>query len=199
MDETLLRSEMVRYGVWADDGHYAYSSGRHGNTHYDKHGVSVHPYLLKLLSATFAAHIDDGEVDAVLSPAYSGIPLVHWTAAFLTEKAKREILAIYAVKAPEKTPHRFMFIGGMDMFIKDKKIVILEDNINTGESIRELTKLITTHGGKVTKVVTILNKGGVQLEEVEQVTLFSQNIHAWRTKDCPLCPAPITPLPKRLL
>ena len=44
--------------------------------------------------------------------------------------------------------------------MKDKRVVIIDDVISTGESLRALEKLVATAGGKVVARMAIPGRGG---------------------------------------
>ena len=199
-DEMYLRSVMKNAGIWDDNGHYAYSSGRHGNTHYDKYGLSVQPEILKLIGRAMAEASARWKSDVVISPAYSGISLTQWTAVELHKITGKKVFAVYVIKSISSENNKFTFTGNLYEYQKDKRVVILEDNINTGESIYELKRLVESYSGTVVGVVSVMNRGNVLLEnDLPHVTLFTKNFKTWPASECLLCPNPIDEAPQRIV
>lgn len=196
--EDELRRKMIDIGVWSDSGHYAYSSGRHGNTFFDKYGLSVNTRVMKDVGVAMALAALDWNPDIVLSPAYSGIALTQWTADKLSVELQKRVLALYVVKSVQPANNKFAFTANLGCYVSGKRAVILEDNINTGESIHELSKLVESNGGQVVGAVTIMNRGNVQLStDFPIVTLLTSSIDSWEKGSCLLCPAPLDGHPVR--
>jgi orotate phosphoribosyltransferase len=193
IDEDHLKSELRAIGAWDESGHYEYSSGRHGNTHLDKYTLSIYPRALKLIGKAMAEAAQQWNPDVVVSPAYSGISLSQWTAVALDAQLDKEVLALYVVKLQTPGGFTFRFIGKLEEYLNNKRVVILEDNINTGYSIGIIKKLIEESGGQVVGAVSLMNRGKVTLKDgLPLVTLLTSNFRTWLQPDCQLCPNPIT-------
>lgn len=110
------------------------------------------------------------EHDVLITAESKGIPLVHEMARQSGEK--RYVLARKSVKLYMKDVRRVdvtsittanqqtLYVDGADAdFMKGKKVLIVDDVISTGESLRALEKLVTISGGEIVGRMAILAEG----------------------------------------
>ncbi|MBE7060368.1 MAG: adenine phosphoribosyltransferase [Ruminococcaceae bacterium] len=113
------------------------------------------------------------EHDYILTAECKGIPLVHEMAKMLGEKthfiarkkAKLYMKNIFsaAVKSITTEGDQMLYLDGKDAeLIKGKKILIIDDVISTGESIRALEQLVKDAGGIVAGKMCVLAEGDAQ-------------------------------------
>ncbi len=68
------------------NGHFVYTSGRHGNTYINKDAVYPHVEFTSQLCKTIAKKFSDDSlygIDTVVAPAVGGVILCTWTAYWL--------------------------------------------------------------------------------------------------------------------
>ena len=70
--------------------------------------------------------------------------------------------------------------------IKDKKVFIIEDIINTGYTISGLADLVVINGGEIAGVGAIWNRGGIKITK-PFYCLVNEKLESWNEKDCPFC------------
>lgn len=110
------------------------------------------------------------EHDVIITAESKGIPLAHEMAR--QEGAKRYLLARKATKLYMKnvfgvevdsitTDHRqHLYLDGADAeYMKGKKVLIVDDVISTGESLKALEKLVEAAGGNIVGRMAILAEG----------------------------------------
>lgn len=198
--EKKIRDKLIEAGVWADNGHFLYSSGYHGNTYFDKDALYAQPQLSSLVGQGLAEMVGAWAPDAVLSPAPSGIALTQWAGFHLMKLLERPVLALYVEK--NGGPDKFQLGRGLASFVAGRKIAIIDDNINDGLSIRHMIDVVNHHNGKVLGVATVMNRGRASIEKIGNpphlVTLLQKNIERWSPEECPICPAALTTAPPRM-
>jgi orotate phosphoribosyltransferase len=180
--EMLARLKAVITG-----SHVVYASGKHGSAYVNKDAIYPHTFetadLCELLSKMFAK--DDVEV--VLAPAVGGVILSQWTAYYLSNELQREVLGVYADKEGEG----FVVKRGYDKLIKEKRVLIVEDILTTGGSVKKVVEIVQKLEGIIVGVGALVNRGGVTAADVGGVpklmALANVTLDAWDESACPLC------------
>ncbi len=130
------------------------------------------------------------EYDYMLTAESKGIPLVHEMARlagnqkyFLArKKPKLYMRDIFEVEVRSITTEgsQMLYLDGYDAaLMKGKKILIVDDVISTGESLKALETLVEEAGGTVCGKMTILAEGAAQSRDdiiyLEPLPLFDKN------------------------
>ncbi|MBX9742209.1 MAG: hypothetical protein K2W99_01510 [Chthoniobacterales bacterium] len=174
-------------GALITDTHVVYTSGKHGSMYVNKDALYPHTEVISSLCCLLAEHFFQESIDIVVAPALGGIILSQWTAHHLSQLQGKEILAVYA----EKSTDGFVIKRGYDQFLPGKKVLILEDVLNTGGSVKKIVELVQTLGAHVMGVGALFNRGNIQSADIGNVpTLFSlitKKMEAWDPAHCPLC------------
>jgi orotate phosphoribosyltransferase len=177
-------------GAIITDSHIVYTSGKHGSMYINKDAVYPHPAKTSRLCLGIAeAFIGDG-IKAVAAPAVGGTILSQWIAYHLSELLGREVLAVYAER--EGPPARgFVFKRGYETLIPGKRILVVEDVLNTGGSAGAVVAAVRALGGHVIGLGALCNRGGIQPHDVGDVPRLSAlvdiRLDAWDPASCPLC------------
>ena len=197
--EDLLRS----HGCWFE-GHFVYASGRHGSDYIDIGPLLARPHTLDLLGQLLAegamAYMPD--IGTVIGPASKGQSLAEPTArhlASLLEHKIRQALNHKVIGTLGRTGFDFSAAEAAKLVGRDTLVV--EDTLNTGESVRKLIDVVIESGGTVVGVAAITNRGGVTAEDLgvpHLYTVFNRQLPSFDPgptpgdfahSDCPLCRA----------
>jgi orotate phosphoribosyltransferase len=185
-----IKQLLVASGGWLENDHFVGTNGNHMDTYINKDALYPHTAYASKLGEAMAAAMAPWQPEVVVSPALGGIVLTQWAAFHVSESAGAEVLAVYAEKAdgPEKA---FVFTRGYDKLVAGKRVVVVEDNLTTGGSVRRVVELVRATGGDVVGVVAMLNRGGVTAEAVGNPPHFEAIIEAdlksWPADACQLC------------
>jgi orotate phosphoribosyltransferase len=169
------------------NGHFLYTSGLHGNTYFNKDAIYPHTREVREICKMWADDFSDAGVETVAAPAMGGITLSHVTATVLSDITGKDVAGVYAEKVEGKG---FQFSRGMDKFIKGKRVLVVEDILTTGGSVKSVVDLVRETGGLIVGVGVIINRGGVTPEDIGTETLDALlNIHlkAVLPRDCIKC------------
>lgn len=187
---------LERLGVIIKDSHFVYTSGKHGRDYVNKDALYPHTKETWTLCGKIASHFANENVygiDAVVSPAIGGIVLSSWTAYLLEQFTGRKPLFLYAEKT--SNGENFVFNRGYDEFIPGRRILVVEDVLTTGGSVKKVIEAIRALSGNILAVGALCNRGGVIPLDVggvpEIFSLVSLTLEMWAEKDCPLCKANI--------
>lgn len=192
MSKEEILQAMKDCGALLVDDHFVYTSGRHGSVYVNKDAIYPFVELVSDFCKNFAIHFLDTcfyGIDVVAAPAVGGIILSQWTAYWLETFTSREVLAIFAEKTEDG--NRFVFRRGYDKFMKDKRVLVVEDVITTGGSVKKVVEAVRALDGNVLAVGAIWNRGGVTAQDIANVpelfSLIDQEFESWDEAECPLC------------
>ncbi len=159
-------------------GHFLLASGLHSPVYWEKFQVLQFPNYTEQLCRMITIHFREQEIQIVAGPTTGGIILAFEVARQLG------VRSIFAEK--EVTTGR-VFRRGFSIN-SDERVLIVDDILTTGSSIREVIAAVTKQGGIVVGI-------GVLVDRSEQavdfgVPLFSCH-HAitttYKPESCPLC------------
>lgn len=173
-------------------GHFVYTSGRHGSAYVNKDAVYPHTLAVEDLCSHVAFEFRHHGVEAVVGPAIGGTILSQWMARCLMYETRsiREVLALYAEKSPVGT---FALRRGYDRLVAGRRVLVVEDVVTTGGSVRGVVEAVKAAGGIVAGVACLVNRGGVTAEQVGSpgplVSLVDLPLESWDAGECPLCRA----------
>lgn len=187
MTESEVLDVFERSGALIRNSHIIYTSGRHGGAYVNKDGLYPHTGHTSALCREIAERLRTVDAQVVVAPALGGIILSQWVAHHLSALTGREWLAVYA----EKEGESFALRRGYDALVRGRKVVVLEDILTTGISVKRVVEMVRANGGTVQAVAALCNRGGVSAADIGGVprleALFSINLESWEERDCPLC------------
>ena len=165
-------------------GHFKLSSGLHSGNYLQCALVLENPRVARRLGKAIAERFKDEGITAVAGPAIGGIVIAHEVAAALNVKC------IFGEREDGAMKLRRGF------FVEpDDKVVIVEDVITTGGSLKELAKVISDSGAKVAGAASIIDRSEKKIDfGVRQESLAKLDVKTFDPAACPLCRsgAPIT-------
>jgi orotate phosphoribosyltransferase len=191
MNDPQIMQIFTDAGAIVTDSHFVYSSGRHSSVYVNKDALYVHTGVIASLCQLMAQPYDAEQIDVVVGPVLGGIVLSQWTAHHLNaRRSSGETLAVFAEKGSDGVDKNFSFNRGYDKFISGKNILIVEDILTTGGSVRQVVELVRRHGGTIVGVSALCNRGGVQPEDIGGVpihTLIELTLKTYAEEECPFC------------
>lgn len=168
--------------------HFVGTTGGHFDTYINKDMLFLHPEAASEVGKLFAEKYKDIEIDAVVAPALGGIILSQWTAYHLSKMKGKEVLGIYTEKTPENGQK---FTRGYDAFVKDKKVLVVEDLTTTGTSVMKVVEAVKGAGGDVVEVCVMVNKNPKTVNTETLGVPFSWlgefPVTVYAAEDCALC------------
>jgi orotate phosphoribosyltransferase len=170
-------------------GHFRLSSGRHSNRFVQKFRMLEDPALLERIAATLLARMAPLDVACVVSAAVGGIVLGYECARQLGTRA------IFVEKEAGEPKLRRGF--GID---PGDRVLVVEDVVTTGLSIREVIDVVHAHGGVVAAVGVLVARAAVDVGAPVHAVL-DLPIESFEPDACPQCAAgdPITEPGSRFL
>ena len=157
------------------DGHFILTSGRHSSSYFQCAKLLQYPKYLELFSKNIADHFKENEIDLVVSPAIGGIVLGTEVGRLLR---KRTVFA-------ERVDGEMKLRRGFEIKTNEK-ILIVEDVITTGGSVKEVMSLVQSFGADIIGVGVIVDRssGSVVLHE-NQLSLAALEVKSYDSSDVP--------------
>ena len=169
--EVLERTGAIR------SGHFQLTSGRHSDTYVQCARVLEHPGVTARLARATVTNIpDDVKVDLVVSPAVGGIVIGFAVALALDARfifAERQRGAMPLRRAFEVHP--------------GEKVLVVEDVVTTGGSVKEVINVVREAGGDVVGVVSLIDRGGERKFSEPYWPLLTMSVASWDPAECSLC------------
>jgi orotate phosphoribosyltransferase len=126
------------------------------------------------------------EAEYVVSPAIGGIIMGYETARCLGVKN------FFA----ERVDGKMLLRRGFEL-PQGAKVIVVEDVVTTGGSVREVIELMRTLGGRVQAVASIVDRSNGAVDfGVPYCALLPMDIRSYEPQECPLCKAGNAPLYK---
>lgn len=161
------------------EGHFQLSSGRHSNQYFQCALLLAQPRHAELMAREVAARLKV-KPELVIGPALGAVvwaqevARVLGTRAFFSER----------VEGAMALRRGFAIQPG-------EKILVVEDVLTTGGSVREVLALVNGLGGTPIGVASIVNRSGranpFEAEKLPFTALADVEAISWDPAECPLC------------
>lgn len=159
-------------------GHFRLASGRHSDVYAQKFRVLEHPRLANDLGAAIAGEFE-GAFDVVASPAVGAVILGFATA----------LAADARFVFTERVEGAMAFRRGFRVE-SHERVLVVEDVVTTGGSVREVLDLLGPTGAVVVGVGALIdrtNSGSAPDLGVPLRALLRLDAANWEERECPLC------------
>ncbi|MCL2224661.1 MAG: orotate phosphoribosyltransferase [Defluviitaleaceae bacterium] len=159
------------------NGHFLYTSGRHGAQYMQCAKVLQYPQHTEELAKKIAEGFAGEKVDIVLAPAIGGIVWGYELARALGAKS------IFA----ERENGTMTLRRGFDI-PQNARVVVAEDVYTTGGTIREIIEIVKANGATLVGVGVIVDRTGGKMDlSTKAVAAYSTEITSYPPEECPLC------------
>lgn len=159
------------------EGHFVYSSGRHGKIYIQCALVSQFPEYNELFCAELANRFKGQDIDVVLGPAVGGIIISYELAKQLSARS------VFAERVEGKMTLR----RGLNIK-KGEKVLLVEDVVTTGGTVRELIPIVENCGGIIVGAAAFANRNPRRVKfDFPFETLLSGVVEDYLPEECPLC------------
>ena len=169
-----------------ENDHFVYVSGDHGSGWIDKDAIYPHTERIEQLCRSLGRLVKGRNIEVVCGPATGGLIIAEWTAHEIGA------LATFTEHDPNagKPGGRFILRRGYDHLVAGKRVLVVDDIVNTGHSIRQTIEAVRGAGGNAVIAGALVNRGNVDaagLGIAEFLYLLEYRIPSWPAAECKLC------------
>ena len=186
MTQEEVRALLVKTGAIMD-GHFLLTSGLHSPHYVEKFNVLQYPAYTAQLCAAMAEKFKDANIETVVGPVTGGILLAHETGKSLGTRA------IFT----ERVDGKMTFRRGFSLR-ESERVLIVEDIVTTGGSIKEVIEVVKAAGAIPVAVSMLVDRSGgkANFGDVPHTALLTMDVETYAPESCPLCAKGI-PMTKR--
>lgn len=158
-------------------GHFKLTSGRHSDTYMQSAKLFIDTKQSERVCKALAEKLAGEKIDIVVSPAVGGI------------------LMGYEVARQLGVPNIFAERENGEMTLRrgfsvepGAKVLVVEDVVTTGGSVKEVVKLVQGLGAQVVAVASLVDRSNGAVDfGVKYVNLISMEVVSYEPEECPLC------------
>ena len=169
------------------EGHFLLTSGRHSGRYLQCARIFRNTRYSEELCAARAAHFKDDRVDIVIGPALGAVQMAYEVSRALGCEnffAEREDGSMTLRRGFAIEP--------------EQRVLVVEDVVTTGGSVREVLEIVRQAGGEIVGVGSIVDRTGGRIDfGVPFHSVISMEVESYEPSECPLCkagaPAPYKP------
>ncbi len=160
------------------EGHFLLTSGRHSNKYLQCAKIFQNSKYSEELCKDLAEKYKNDRVDLVIGPAIGAI--------LISYEVSRQLGVnnIFAERDSDgkMTLRRSFEIG------KGERVLVVEDVVTTGGSVREVIDVVREAGGEVVGVGSIVDRTGGKVDfGVPYKAVLSVEVESFTAEQCPLC------------
>ena len=159
------------------EGHFLLTSGKHSNKYLQCAKIFRKTKYSEELCAALAEKFKDDNIDVVIGPAMGAVQMAYEVSRGLGCEnffAEREDGKMVLRRGFEITP-------GM-------RVLLVEDVVTTGGSVKEVAELVKEAGGIVVGIGSIVDRTGGAIDfGVPFKAVYSAKVESWEAGECPLC------------
>lgn len=178
-------AELEDAGAIYTDKHFVYTSGKHGSAY-----INLDPLFpnVRLTSELCELMIEPffGRVDTVAAPATGGIVLGVLSARSFNNHGQ-PVASVWA----DKSDGEFVFErAGFLEHITGKRVLVVEDLLNSGVSVERVCRLVEKHGGEIVGASVVCNRGPSTKESLgvpQLEALATVKMEIVPADECTLC------------
>lgn len=157
-------------------GHFVLTSGRHSDTYFEKFHVLRYPEHVAALCGVLAERCAATKPDVVLGPTTLGILLAYEVAKQLG------VPAAYGEKGPDGK----RFLRRPEHLEAGQRVLVVDDVLTTGGSIRECIELVETVGASLCGVGVVVDRSGGKLDfGAPLAATLSMNVVSYAPEELP--------------
>ena len=164
-------------------GHFVLSSGFHSDSYFQCALILQYPKYAGLVSELICKRFLDEDIDVVIAPALGGIVFACAIGDYLGRKNNKVLRVIFSERVNDKMTLRRGF-----SLKKGEKVLVVEDVITTGGSVKEVIELVKNEEAEVIGVGSIVDRSGGKVDfGVRKEVLITLDVMKLTEDECPLC------------
>ncbi|MEG0546879.1 MAG: orotate phosphoribosyltransferase [Oscillospiraceae bacterium] len=162
------------------EGHFLLTSGRHSNRYLQCAKIFRNTKYSEELCAALAEKYINDNIQTVIGPAMGAVQMAYEVSRTL----KCENFFTERDENGKMTLRRGFSLS------EGQKVLVVEDVVTTGGSVKEVIELVKSLGGEVVGVGSIVDRTGGKIDfGVPFKAVYSAEVTSWEPDECPLCKA----------
>ena len=159
------------------EGHFLLTSGRHSNRYMQCAKLFQYPVYSEMICKDLAKRFEGQQIDLVVGPAIGGIIMSY-------EMARQiNVPNIFAERENGNMTLRRGFT-----IPKGAKVLVVEDVVTTGGSVREVMDIVANSEAEVVGVCVVVDRSGGKIDfGVPFFAAYETEIQSYEPSQCPLC------------
>ena len=168
------------------EGHFQYTSGRHGPLYVEKFRLLEDPVATGRLCGQIADHFRAQQVELVVGPTTGGILLAYEVA---------RLLGVHSYFAERGESGEGRVFQRQFTFQPGQRTLVVDDVLTTGGSIRETLAAVRAGGGEPLGVGVIVDRSGGRTDfRLPLFGCMTLDLQTYTPEECPLCQAGQPPI-----
>ncbi len=169
------------------EGHFRLTSGRHSNKYLQCAKIFRNTKYSEELCAALAEHFADDNIQLVIGPALGAVQMAYEVSRHL------KVENFFA----ERDADGKMTLRRGFAIQPGQRVLIVEDVVTTGGSVREVMDIVKEQGGVVAGIGSIVDRTGGAIDfGVPFKAVISLHVDSWEPEECPICKQGEIPLVK---
>ena len=159
------------------EGHFLLTSGRHSDKYLQCAKIFRNTKYSEELCAALAEHFKNDKIDLVIGPALGAIQMAY------------EVSRSFGCENffAERDEGKMVLRRGFEIK-PGQNVLIVEDVVTTGGSVKEVIELVKNSGGNIIGVGSIVDRtGGNNPFDVSFKAVISVKVESFLPEECPLC------------
>jgi len=196
--ERLNRGILQRTGAYRTGDHIVLRSGRHTSEYVAKALVTTEPTFTEGLGDIIAEHFSRYQVDLVLTTGYGAGLLGHCVAR--AHPSRPRFIFAAKVKTADRRTEVTLTTEYRAFFGEGGRVLIVEDILTTGETVKQLITLVENMGGQVVGIGAIWRRSTRMKFKYPLFTIVTRDFPTYAPSECPMCTQgiPINPDPRSI-
>lgn len=169
------------------EGHFLLTSGRHSNKYLQCARIFRNTKYSEELCGALADLFREDNIQLVIGPAMGAVQMAYEVSRhfgcenFFSERDETGAMVLRRGFAVEP----------------GQRVLVVEDVVTTGGSVKEVMELVAAAGGVVAGVGSIVDRTGGKMDfGVPFKAVYSAEVTSWEADECPLCKNADMPLVK---
>lgn len=176
LDKDSIMDIFMRTGA-VMKGHFLLTSGLHSDTYIQCARVLQYPEYTAKLTGVIAGTFKHESIDLVVGPAVGGILVAYEVARQLG------VPALFT----EREDGVMTLRRGFDIS-PGKRVLVAEDVVTTGGSVKEVIKVVRGQGAEVAGVGLLVDRSGGSVNfGVKKQAVLTLDVKTYSPLDCPMC------------
>jgi orotate phosphoribosyltransferase len=190
MNEKEVLAIFEEMGVIMRNGHFVFTNWRHAREYLNKALIFTSTWRINKLCRTLALNFFYKRIqpEVITGPIVGGAIIAQWVTHSLNNCGfSWEVKAVFAEDGLNDTK---IFKRGYDKLIPGKRVLVVDDILTTGGSVKKIIDSVKTLGGQVVGAGAFWNRGGVRAEDIgvpELFALVNKKLEDYDESNCPLC------------